>query len=266
LEDLGEDVWRASTPTGSARPDIFGGQVAGQALLAASRTVEAGFDASSVHCAFLRRGQSARPLDIRVERTRTGRTYSTRRVEIAQDGKLIFTMLATFHADEPSPEYLCPMPVGVPSPDDLPAPAPGAGWDTDIEMRPVDVAEPTAQFWSRLNETVPDDPTLHRCGLLYASDMRAGAVAMVAVGYTPFGPATPGSAARPTPGSFGSLDHALWFHRTPRIDDWFLSDVRPIAVRDSRGLVLGTIFDRAGHHVATFTQEVFLKPEVTPSG
>jgi acyl-CoA thioesterase II len=265
LETLGHDRWRAWTPSGSGRPDIFGGQVAGQALLAAARTVDAQYQANSVHCSFLRRGQPALPLDIYVDRTRAGRTYANRRVEVTQDGKLIFTMLASFHVDEPGAEYARPMPVDVPDPEALPDPPP-PGWDPALEMRSLDGAPPTVQFWCRATGALPDDPAVHASGLLYASDMRAGGAAMFAIGFVPFGEPSLGRTPPPTPGNFGSLDHALWFHRPPRVDDWFFSYVEPIAVRDSRGLVLGTIFDRDRRHVATFTQEMFLKTAVPSTG
>ena len=259
LEDLGDDLWRAWTPPGSTRPDIFGGQVAGQALLAASQTVDPSHRVNSVHCSFLRRGQPALPLDIQVERTRAGRTYSNRRVAVTQGGKLIFSMLGSFHLEEPSREFLRPMPAGVPSPDDLPSAPALPMWDPGIEMRPIDVAEPTVQFWSRVNGEFPDDPAMHESGLLYASDLRAGGAAMMAVGFAAFGEVRPHSDDRPLNGNFGSLDHSLWFHHRPRVDEWFFVDVQPIAVRDSRGLVLGTIYDREGLHLATFAQEMFLK-------
>jgi acyl-CoA thioesterase-2 len=180
---------------------------------------------------------------------------------VSQDDRLIFTMMASFHAEEPGREYLRPMPAGVVDPEDLPALDGTDGWDPGIEMRPIDAVEPTMRYWCRTTDDFPPDRTLHEAGLLYASDLRAGGAAMLAIGFVPFGAPAPGSSARPARGTFGSLDHALWFHRRPRVDDWFFCEVQPIAVRDARGLVLGTMFDRAGNHIATFTQEMFLKPE-----
>jgi acyl-CoA thioesterase II len=261
LEPIGDDLWRAWTPEGTNRPDIFGGQVAGQALLAASRTVDPEYLANSVHCSFLRRGQPAHPLDIRVERTRAGRTYSNRRVEVLQDGKLIFSMLASFHVDEPGREFVQPMPDHIPDPDAIATSGTEPVWDPALDMLSLTASPPRAQWWCRVNGAFPDDPTMHRCGLLYASDLRSGGAAMMAVGYIPFGEEGVEGGAPPSAGNFGSLDHAMWFHRATRVDDWFFCDVQPINVRDSRGLVLGTIFDRAGHHVATFTQEMFLKTD-----
>src|SRR5262245_53837935 len=258
LDDLGDDTWRARTPPGTRRSDIFGGQVAAQALAAASRTVDASHFANSVHCSFLRRGQPTLPLDIHVARTRQGRTYSNRHVEVVQDGKVVFAMLASFHQDEPGREYDHPMPEGIPDPDALATPVPQFNWERDpvLEMRTVDIPEPTVRWWGRCPGDYGDDPALHLCGLLYASDMRAGGAAMSAVG-VPFAQPIAGE-ERPT-GSFGSLDHALWFHRVPRVDEWFFVEVQPLTVRDSRGLVLGRMFDREGRHLATFAQEMFLK-------
>jgi acyl-CoA thioesterase II len=253
LEPIGTDTWRASTPAGTRRPDIFGGQVAAQALAAATETVQPDHFANSVHCRFLRRGQPALPLDIRVERIRAGRTYTDRRVEVIQDAKTIFAMLASFHAEEPGPEYDHPMPEGVPGPESVPAPGEWH-WDPSLDTRMLDVEAPVVQWWGRIVDHLPDDPALHLCGLLYASDVSAGGAAMQAIGLPMFG----------TAGSFGSLDHALWFHRQPRVDEWFFCDIRPLTVRDSRGLVLGRMFDRDGRHLATFAQEMFLKVDHSP--
>jgi acyl-CoA thioesterase II len=263
LEAIGDDVWRAWTPEGTRRPDIFGGQVAGQALLAASQTVDPAYSANSVHCSFLRRGQPAHPLDIRVERTRTGRTYANRRVEVVQDGKLIFSMLASFHVDEPGREFVQPIPDGIPDPDAIASDTEPV-WDPALDMRSLHTSPPRAQWWCRANGPFPDDPTMHRSALLYASDLRSGGAALMAVGYISTGEDGAEEGMPPPGGNFGSLDHAMWFHRAARVDDWFFCDVQPLNVLDSRGLVLGTIFDRAGHHVATFTQEMFMKP-ATPT-
>jgi acyl-CoA thioesterase-2 len=104
----------------------------------------------------------------------------------------------------------------------------------------------------------PTDPALHLCALLYASDMRAGSAAIDTLGFESVGPLPVDAEGQPI-GNFGSLDHAIWFHRVPRVDEWFFCEVRPLSVRDSRGLVLGLMFDRQGRHLATFTQEMFLK-------
>jgi acyl-CoA thioesterase-2 len=264
LEDVGEDQWRAWTPeVPSPRPDhfIFGGQVAAQALRAATLTVVPEHRPNSVHGYFLRRGQANLPLDIHVERVRGGRTYTSRRVDVRQEDRTIFAMLASFHADEPGREYDHPMPDGVPGPDSLAESEEDFGWASGVDMRHVAVEGPTVQWWGRVRPPFPSDPVLHYCALLYESDLRAMGAAAAAIGF--------GFPPRPDRdaegrwsgnfGNFGSLDHALWYHRTPVVDEWVFCDVQALTVRDSRGLVLGRMFDEAGRHLATFTQEVFLK-------
>jgi acyl-CoA thioesterase II len=264
LEEIDAVTWRAWSPPGSFRSDIYGGQVAGQALRAASLSVESGQLPNSVHCYFLRRGRSALPIDIAIERVRDGRTYTSRRVDVRQEGKTIFAMLASFHADEPGREFDHPMPEGIPDPERLPAGG-QSPWEPDIEVRPVVVEAPGLRWWGRVPQPFPSETVLHYCGLLYASDLRAGGVAMAAVGYgSGLGPVR--DAAGDPVGNFGSLDHAMWFHRVPAVDDWFLCEVNPLTVRDSRGLVVGTMFDREGRHLATFTQEMFLKEGDPPPG
>jgi acyl-CoA thioesterase II len=255
IEEVGPDCWVASSPANTLRNDIFGGQVAAQALRAAALTVGPQYP-HSVHCYFLRRGRSTLPIEIQVERVRQGRTYTSRRVDVRQEGKTIFAMLASFHADEPGREFELQMPAGVPDPDGLP-PARPLPWESDLEARPIQTDGPIVRWWGRVSP-FPADSTLHYCGLLYASDLGAGGAAMAAVGLGFGGWPVKDSGAKPV-GNFGSLDHALWFHRQPAIDEWFFCEVRPLSVRDSRGLVIGTMFDRAGRHLASFTQEIFLK-------
>jgi acyl-CoA thioesterase-2 len=133
-----------------------------------------------------------------------------------------------------------------------------------FEMRNVPSEGFGIRYWARVTP-FPAEPLLHSCALLYVSDMRAGSPVIEASGLPSFGP--PGSDANERRlVNLGSLDHALWFHTTPRVDEWFFCEVQPLTVRDSRGLVIGTMHDVAGHHVATFVQEMFLKvlgePEV----
>ena len=258
LEPQGDDRWHGHSPVPTGRSDLFGGQVAAQALSAASRTVASGHLANSVHCYFMRRGDPAVPLEISVDRVRDGRTYSSRRIEVCQNGKPIFEMLASFHVDEPGDEYDHAMPQSVPDPDELAPRSLTPGADHGLDVRIVPVEAPLVRWWGRVPTTFPDDPAMHLCALLYASDLRAGSAAIMAIGHDDSTPME----LRPKDGpivNFGSLDHALWFHRVPRVDEWFFVEVKPMTVRDSRGLVLGTIFDRQGVHLATFTQEMFLK-------
>jgi acyl-CoA thioesterase-2 len=265
LENVGDGRWRAWTPPEARLPDsfLFGGQVAAQALRAATLTVAPEHRPNSVHGYFLRRGQSDLPIDLHVERVRGGRTYTSRRVDVRQDDKSIFAMLASFHADEPGPEFDHPMPDGVPGPESLAEQVEDFGWPSGVEMRQVIVEGPTVQWWGRVRPPFPPDPVLHYCALLYESDLRAMGAAMAAIGFGfPERPRDPEGGWRRNFGNFGSLDHALWYHRTPVVDDWVFCDVRPLTVRDSRGLVLGRMFDTGGRHLATFTQEMFLKIDI----
>ncbi len=271
LEDAGPDAWRAWSPARSSWAHIFGGQVAAQALRAAGLTVEPDRTPNSVHGYFLRRGQVTLPLDIHVERLREGRTYTSRHVDVRQEGKTIFAMLASFHVEEPGREWDHVMPRGVPGPETV-APDPGGDWLPAIEVRTLEVEGPRVRWWGQVREPLPADPLLHFCAILYASDLRAGGAVMRAVGFNHNPRSTPDTEMEPHRppfvdgdghriGRFGSLDHALWFHRIPDAGEWVFCDVRPIAVRDSRGLVVGEMFDQQGQHLATFTQEVFLKAE-----
>jgi acyl-CoA thioesterase-2 len=259
VANVGPDTWQAWTPPDSGRPDIFGGQVAGQALRAATMTVPPGHLPNSVHCYFLRRGQAELPIEITVERTRAGRTYSSRRIDARQEGRTIFAMLASFHVDEPSREFDHAMPVGIPDPDSLPAPQHRVPWESLVDLRTIRIEAPGIQWWCRVADPFPDDPVLHFCGLLYASDFRAGGAAMAAVGIPSGMEPQPEGDSVARAGNFGSLDHAVWFHRPPVVNEWFFCDARPLTVRDSRGLVLGRMFDREARHIATFAQEMFLK-------
>ena len=267
LDAVGDgDVWHAHTPTGGRRPDIYGGQVAGQALLAAARTVERAYLPNSVHCYFLRRGDPEAPLEITVGRTRTGRTYASRSVNVRQDGRSIFTMLASFHTDEPSPEFDHPMAADVPDPDTLPRRSPAhQDWRGVLDMRVVPSSDSVGRWWCRIEPGYPTDATMQLAALLYVSDMRAGITARAAIGYgslAAIDDEAEQAARAAVPGNFGSLDHSVWFHRVPSVTEWLYCEARPMTVRDSRGLVMGTIFDRDGRHLATFTQEVFLKAGV----
>ncbi len=135
-------------------------------------------------------------------------------------------------------------------------------------MRTVPTDGFEVRYWARVT---PFDatPLLHACALLYVSDMRAGSPAIQAAGLRTFDRPNPPSAtlepASQPEVNLGSLDHAMWFHAVPRVDEWFFCEVRPLTVRDSRGLVMGTMHDATGHHLATFVQEMFLKVLSPPS-
>jgi acyl-CoA thioesterase-2 len=262
VETIGDDIWRARGPHGGDQSHLFGGQVAAQALRAATFTVNADHLPNSLHCYFLRRGRSDLPVDISVERVRGGRTYTSRRIDVRQEGRTIFAMLASFHAEEPGREFDHGMPSGVPDPDTLPRGEALFPWEEPLDLRGVPVESPGIRWWCRIADPFPDDPAMHFCALLYQSDLRGAVAAMTAVGFRS-GIERALDLDNRQVGDGGSLDHAVWFHRTPIVTDWVFCDVRPLTVRDSRGLVLGTMFDRDARHIATFAQEMFLK-EASP--
>ena len=259
-------------------PRVFGGQVIGQALVAAERSIE-GRIPHSLHAYFLLPGDAEAPIVYQVERIRDGRTFSARRVQAIQHGRPILSMIASFQAPEAGLEHAAPMPE-VPPPEALtpmselkerwlseagPVPpkvaeallATGA-----IEFRPVVPQNPLLPsagasrqaVWFRAIDRVPDDPRLHRCLLAYASDYQLL-----------------GTALRPHGRSWyqdsmvvASIDHALWFHRAARIDDWLLYAMDSPSAQGSRGLSRGLVFDRDGRLIASVAQEGLMR-EVVPA-
>lgn len=256
LEAVAEDRWEAPTPA-EGPPRLFGGQVASQALRASTLTVEAGRRTHSFHSYFIRPGRPGTPLELSVERTRDGRSFSTRRVTAAQQGEPIFVLDASFHVDEPGDDWQAEgLEEGTPLPDELAERAPmtgGAGSDFRRSL-PFDILpiRPVTGFamhpcWVRLREDIdPDDETLHQSALTFVSDL-----------------AVVGSARAPgsTAGWGGaSLDHAVWFHRPVRVDQWLLFDVAPVTNYGARGLARGTFRRTDGTLVASLSQECLLRP------
>ena len=248
---------------------VFGGQVLGQALVAAGRTVAGDRPVHSMHGYFLRAGDSAEPIEFAVERLRDGRSFSARRVHALQQDRPILSMIASFQHVDPGLEHADAMP-DVPAPEDLPTTADLIGhidhpaaryWSRE---RPIDVRhvqepvylaaadERTSRqaVWLRADGTLPDDPMLHRAVLGYASDytlleavLRRHGVAW----------ATPGLKA-------ASLDHAMWWHRPGRADEWLLYVQGSPSASGSRGLGFGRIFARDGTLVASVAQEGMVRP------
>ncbi len=233
-----------------ARRRVFGGQVVAQALVAAQRTVPAGFDVDSLHAYFLRGGEVFEPIGYEVERLREGRAFAARRVTARQHGKTILVLSASFHVGGAGGDYAAPPRPGIPGPEHLPPTRfarPGV-----LDTRDASHDQPGGvrrAVWMRADCELPDD--LHAAGLAYATD------------HGPFGAArrlvdTMGS------GHFdtlfrASLDHAVWFHRPIRLDDWLLYDVEAVAHHDDRVLTTGTITDLAGRRVATVAQEILAR-------
>ncbi|NKR43773.1 acyl-CoA thioesterase II [Rhodococcus hoagii] len=255
LERLERDIFRGIA-TETMLPRTFGGQVAGQALVSAVRTVDEHFHVHSLHGYFLRPGNPVRPIVYLVDRIRDGRSFTTRRVTAVQDGQAIFTMSASFHVLDEGIEHEDVMPT-VPAPEDLLDAASLASeekswefreWaDWDLRYVPAEQIQRRRgvpvqqQVWFRSREELPDDPVFHICTLAYMSDMTLLASA---------------STTHPdTPIQSASLDHALWFMRPFRADDWLLYDQSSPSAGFGRALTQGRIFNREGHLVAAVVQE-----------
>lgn len=255
LERLEKDIFRGiATETMLQR--TFGGQVAGQALVSAVSTVDDAFTVHSLHGYFLRPGNPVLPIVYLVDRIRDGRSFVTRRVSAVQDGQAIFTMSASFHRGDEGIEHQDDMPT-VPAPEDVPSATESedpvmawlgrewSAWDLRVVPRadvvPLPGGAARQQVWFRSKESLPDDPTLHICTLAYMSDMTLL-----------------GSASVPHPNvllQLASLDHALWFLRPFRADEWLLYDQLSPSAGFGRALTQGRIFDRAGNLVAAVVQE-----------
>jgi acyl-CoA thioesterase-2 len=265
LETLEQNLFRGLSPqVGWQR--VFGGQVIGQALVAAYRTIE-GRTANSLHAYFLRAGDPAVPIIYKVDRIRDGGSFSTRRVIAIQHGQAIFSMAASFHKHEEGLEHQSPMPE-VPQPEDLPSeaelkerligrlPEPvKAYWQRErpIEIRPVDLSRylspekrvASQQVWIRANGDLGDDLALNQCVLAYASDFTLLDTALIAHGRFVFDPTL----------MLASLDHAIWFHRSFRADDWLLYAQDSPSSGGGRAFCRGSLCTRTGELVASTAQE-----------
>jgi len=265
LEPLELNLFRGRSPqVGWQR--VFGGQVIGQALVAACRTVE-GRPPHSMHAYFLLPGDPKVPIIYDVDRIRDGRSFTTRRVVAIQHGQAIFSMSVSFHVDEPSLTHQAPMPQ-VPPPEQLPSENQAREWvlanmpepirryyelERPIEMRPVEYTRYLGQkfenarfhVWIRTTGPLPDDPAIHQCVLAYASDWTLLDTALVPHGRSLF----------EREFMAASLDHALWFHRKFRADDWLLYAQDSPNLAGARGFSRGLIFARDGTLVASVAQE-----------
>lgn len=266
LEELEVDIFRGLSPK-EDRQRVFGGQVAGQALVAATRTVEHG-RVHSFHSYFLRPGDPKVPILYEVNRIRDGRSFTTRLVVAIQHGQAIFNLSASFHKEEPGLSYYVPMPE-VPAPERLPTfqermkpflqqLGPWAERERPIDLRicdPVDRPpsswrEPVAYAWLRADGRLPDDPTLHACVLTYASDMT-----LLDTSLRPHGLVW--SPDRKI--MMASLDHAMWFHRPFRADEWLLYAQNTPASAGGRGFATGSIYTRDGVLVVSVAQEGLIR-------
>ena len=274
LEQIEVNIFRGRSPD-ETRQRVFGGQVAGQALVAAGRTVPDDRPVHSLHAYFIRPGDPAVPLVYTVDRTRDGRSFTTRRVTVVQHGKPIFAMSASFHRPEPGLEHAEPMP-RVPPPEELRRnvdrleqalgmPLPAHFRDSPIELRaigPLSIEasrDPSLRtthslVWLRVNGKLPDDPLLHVCLMTYVSDLTLLDTVLLGHGRTFYDGQTTGA----------SLDHAMWFHRPFRADQWLLyAQDSPVAY-GARGLARGEVFTAEGDLVVSVVQEGLIRTTPKP--
>lgn len=247
------------------RQRVFGGQVLAQSLIAANRTVDAARSVHSMHGYFLRPGDANKPITFGVQRLRDGRSFSARRVHAYQDGMPILSMIASFQAEDEGIDHQSPMPEGIPDPESLPSTADLLGnfdhpvarhwsYERPFDIRHVDPAlyvsakgERKARnaVWMKTFGPMPDDPNMHRAALAYASDYTLLESILRKHGLSWI---TPGM-------SVASLDHAMWWHRPVRVDEWLLYVQESPSAQGARGLATGKIFSRDGQHVASVAQE-----------
>jgi acyl-CoA thioesterase-2 len=269
LEPIEVNIFRGVSPP-EKRQRVFGGQVAGQALVAAARTVPADRRVHSLHAYFLRPGDPSVPILYEVDRIRDGRSFTTRRVVAIQHGHAIFNLAASFQVDEPGLDYQRPMPAA-PPPESLPTFAerfaPYAARMGDwysrpraIDLRHVDAPMPAARrpgepepasqrVWLRADGRLPDDPVLHTCVVTYASDMTLLDTVLLPHGLSWLEDRL----------MMASLDHAMWFHRPFRADEWLLYDQDAPSTSHARGLVHGSIFTASGALVVSVVQEGLMR-------
>jgi acyl-CoA thioesterase-2 len=274
LERIEVDVFRGRQPDDD-RQRVFGGQVAGQALVAAGRTVPEDRPVHSLHAYFLRPGDPAVPIVYTVDRIRDGRSFTTRRVVGIQHGKPIFNLQASFAVVEEGlaherPAPSAPDPEGLPTMEEVLRPTGGpahAFWDRPgpIDARPVtdppqvvrEHGGPGAEvslLWMRATERLPDDPLVHVCAVAFASDMTLLDAVLVRHGLSWDRDLVAGA----------SLDHAMWFHGPFRADEWFLYEQTSSWAGGARGLARGAITTRDGRRVVSVVQEGLLR--LSPEG
>ncbi len=274
LEPLEQNLFRGRGPK-EGWQRVYGGQVLGQALVAAVRTVLEERIAHSMHGYFLLPGDPTQPIIYEVERVRDGGSFSTRRVKAIQHGRVMFFTSVSFQKAEDSFDHQSEMP-DVPGPDDLPSEKElrerllthlpdhiRSYWERErpIEMRPVDVSRyldrenrtPVQHIWMRATGKLPDAFPLHQCVLAYASDFTLLDTALIAHGKLLFDRDI----------QLASLDHALWFHRPFRADEWLLYAQDSPSAHGARGLCRGSVYTREGVLVASVAQEGLMRKRTT---
>jgi acyl-CoA thioesterase II len=271
LEEIELNIFRGKNETGQ-RERLFGGQVAAQALAAANHTVD-GRPAHSLHAYFLRPGDPSLPVLYSVDRIRDGQSFTTRRVVAIQHGQAIFSVAVSFQVRETGYEHQqlempdAPPPESLPTWQERASALPAGTFPWTRGERPIDLrhVEPPTFLggpprrggnlvWFRATGALPEDPFFHRCVVTYASDM-----SLLDTVILPHG-----RSGALGPVMMASLDHALWFHKDVRADDWLLyAQESPIAA-GARGFARGTIFTRAGELVASVAQEGLMRPTGKP--
>jgi acyl-CoA thioesterase-2 len=250
LEEIDRDLYRAAF----VFPDrwaLYGGQVAAQALRAAGHSVEPDRLPHSLHGYFLRPGDATRPTVFQVFRDRDGRSFSARRVVALQQGQVIFSMSASFQTGEEGYDAQEPVLPDVPSPEETPAFEIPRLFSFEGRRPAQPYGEGlrrTTRFWARCTMPLHDDPFLHACALTYLSD--------ISTGLAPFEDADHRASS--------SVDHALWFHRPVRIDDWVLTDLVPRTAARGRGWYTGEVFQRDGTLAASIAQESLFRKRREP--
>lgn len=271
LEPLEENLFRGQSQD-LGWGTVFGGQVLGQALSAATRTVPPERRVHSLHAYFLRPGDVSRPIVYDVDRIRDGASFTTRRVVAIQGGHAIFNLAASFQKDEPGLDHQDAIP-DAPDPESLtseqgliarvaerlpPVLKAAALAPRPFDMRPVEAEDdpfapkarpPARMVWFKTVAPLPDNPALHACLLAYASDHGFITTAL-----------RPHAVTWLTPGmQVASLDHVMWFHEPLRVDEWLLHVVDSPRAHGGRGLVRGRIFDQRGKLVASSAQEGLMR-------
>ncbi len=276
LERLEHNLYRGRSPQ-SGWQRVFGGQVIGQALVAAQRTVEAARHVHSLHCYFMRAGDPAVPIIYEVDRIRDGGSFTTRRVVAIQHGHAIFSLEASFQVDEQGLEHQIEAPLGLPEPETLKSQTelielmgkdvPDAirkFWarERPLEIKPVVLEHyttrkklaPQQQVWVRTSGEVPDDRAVQAAVLAYLSDMTLLDTSTFAHGRSGFDPDM----------QMASLDHAMWFHRPHKLDDWLLyTQDSPNAI-GARGFTRGFLYGRDGRLIASVAQEGLIRVRTKP--
>ena len=264
LEPLEVNIYRGSVynPESGYLSRTFGGHIAGQALVSAVRTVDPEFQVHSLHGYFLRPGEATKPAVYLVDRPRDGGSFCTRRVNAVQNGEVIFSMGASFQTPQAGPEHQDAMPSVVP-PEDLVDSEAGespfgsggiaqfAEWDIRRVPRELVTVLPgkasQQQVWFKHRDRLPDDPLLHLCALAYMSDLTL--LGSAQVNYPEERPHL----------MVASLDHAMWFMRPFRADEWLLYDQSSLSAGGGRALTQGKIFTRDGEMVAAVMQEGLIR-------